>query len=76
MLLGNINDLSTQWTTGCGQLCSLHLFNVAAVGDGKGRTLGKVAVKGLVTRCAFAAKALPGECFSSCSLQDFAPPVL
>ncbi len=38
----------------CGQPRNLHLFNVAAVGDGKGRGLGKLAVKGLVTRYTFA----------------------
>ena len=38
----------------CGQPRNLHLFNVAAVGDGKGRGLGKLATKGLVTRYTFA----------------------
>lgn len=57
----------------CGQPCSLHLFIVAAVGDAKGRGLGKLAAKGLVT---FGMIPLPDEGFSSCSLQDFAPSVL
>lgn len=33
---------------------NLHLYNVAAVGDGKGRGLGRLAVKGLVTSYTFA----------------------
>jgi hypothetical protein len=32
----------------------LHLYTVAAVGDGKGRGLGRLAVKGLVTHYTFA----------------------
>ena len=33
---------------------NIHLYAVAAVGDGKGRGLGRLAVKGLVTQYTFA----------------------
>ncbi|KAK9909800.1 hypothetical protein WJX75_007599 [Coccomyxa subellipsoidea] len=45
----------------CGQPRNLHVFNVAAVGDGKGRGLGKLATKGLVTRYTFAWSGLSQE---------------
>ena len=40
---------------------NLHLFTVAAVGDGKGRGLGRLAVKGLVTQYTFAWCAIAAE---------------